>query len=208
MAHLRWSRVCLCQVDGVVLRFAGVDCESTTWSTSSGAGLRLVPVSAWPPSRGGDGRRGSASTARAGDNGRACDGRRDARLGQATRSEAPLSSETRYLGGRSRTGRLTRHGPGGGTCQGTVPTALICALESASLEDVVRNAVSLGGDADTLAAIAGAIGEAPHGLPEGLVRTARERYPWNVEGIMGALDALYERENPDEGPESTTDQRS
>ena len=37
------------------------------------------------------------------------------------------------------------------TCQGTVPTALICALESASLEDAVRNAVSLGGDADTLA---------------------------------------------------------
>lgn len=42
------------------------------------------------------------------------------------------------------------------TCQGTVPTALICALESTSLEEAVRNAVSLGGDADTLAAIAGA----------------------------------------------------
>ena len=34
------------------------------------------------------------------------------------------------------------------TCQGTVPTALVCALESTSLEDAVRNAVSLGGDAD------------------------------------------------------------
>ena len=76
------------------------------------------------------------------------------------------------------------------TCQGTVPTALICALESTSLEDAVRNAVSLGGDADTLAAIAGAIGEALHGLPEGLVRTARERYLQNAEDITGALDAL------------------
>ena len=79
------------------------------------------------------------------------------------------------------------------TCQGTVPTALICALESTSLEDAVRNAVSLGGDADTLAAIAGAVGEALHGLDEGLVRIARERYLGNAEDITAALDALYER---------------
>ena len=78
------------------------------------------------------------------------------------------------------------------TCQGTVPTALICALESTSLEDAVRNAVSLGGDADTLAAIAGAVGEAMHGLPEGLVRTARERYLREAEDITATLDALYE----------------
>ena len=79
------------------------------------------------------------------------------------------------------------------TCQGTVPTALICALESTSLEDAVRNTVSLGGDADTLAAIAGAVGEALHGLPEGLVETARERYLQVAEDITGALDALYEQ---------------
>ena len=79
------------------------------------------------------------------------------------------------------------------TCQGTVPTALICALESTSLEDAVRNAVSLGGDADTLAAIAGAVGEALHGLPEGLVETVRGRYLQNAEDITGAIDTLYER---------------
>ena len=79
------------------------------------------------------------------------------------------------------------------TCQGTVPTALTCALESTSLEDAVRNAVSLGGDADTLAAIAGAVGEALHGMPEGLVETVRERYLQDAEDITGALDALYER---------------
>ena len=90
------------------------------------------------------------------------------------------------------------------TCQGTVPTALVCALESTNLEDAVRNAVSLGGDADTLAAIAGAVGEALHGLDEGLVQIARERYLQDAEDIMGALDALYERENPDEGPKSRT----
>ena len=84
------------------------------------------------------------------------------------------------------------------TCQGTVPTALICAFESASLEDAVRNAVSLGGDADTLAAIAGAVGEALHGLPEGLVRTARERYLQDAEDISTTLDALYKREKYEE----------
>ena len=62
------------------------------------------------------------------------------------------------------------------TCQGTVPTALTCALESTSLEEAVRNAVSLGGDADTLAAIAGAVGEALHGLPERLVEVTKARY--------------------------------
>ena len=77
------------------------------------------------------------------------------------------------------------------TCQGTVPTALVCALESTSLEDAVRNAVSLGGDADTLAAIAGALGEALHGLPGELVETVKTRYLQGAEDITGALDALY-----------------
>ena len=81
------------------------------------------------------------------------------------------------------------------TCQGTVPTALVCALESTSLEDAVRNAVSLGGDADTLAAIAGAVAEAMHGLDEELVRDARERYLQGAEDITTTLDALYERTN-------------
>ena len=51
------------------------------------------------------------------------------------------------------------------TCQGSVPEALICALESTSYEDAVRNAVSLGGDSDTLAAIAGSVAEALWGMP-------------------------------------------
>lgn len=48
------------------------------------------------------------------------------------------------------------------TCQGRVPPGLICTLESTSLEDSARIAVSLGGDADTLAAIAGAVGQVLH----------------------------------------------
>jgi len=49
------------------------------------------------------------------------------------------------------------------SCQGTVPLALVAFLESSDYEDAVRKAVSLGGDADTLACIAGAVAEAHYG---------------------------------------------
>jgi len=53
------------------------------------------------------------------------------------------------------------------SCQGTVPEALIAFLDSESYEDAVRNAVSLGGDSDTLACITGGIAEAFYGsVPE------------------------------------------
>jgi len=58
------------------------------------------------------------------------------------------------------------------TCQGTVPAAAIAFLESVDCEDAIRNAVSLGGDADTLACIAGAMAEAFYG---GVPRDIRER---------------------------------
>lgn len=52
------------------------------------------------------------------------------------------------------------------TCQGTVPEAIEAFLESASFEDAIRNAISLGGDSDTLAAITGGIAEAYYGIPK------------------------------------------
>lgn len=51
------------------------------------------------------------------------------------------------------------------TCQGSVPHAIVCFLDSTDYEDAVRNAVSLGGDGDTIACMAGAIAEAFYGLP-------------------------------------------
>ncbi len=57
------------------------------------------------------------------------------------------------------------------SCQGTVPAAIVALLDSASYEDAVRNAISLGGDSDTLACIAGAIAEAYYGpVPANLAR--------------------------------------
>lgn len=49
------------------------------------------------------------------------------------------------------------------SCQGSVPQSLIAFLESSSFEDAIRNAISLGGDADTMACIAGAIAEPFYG---------------------------------------------
>lgn len=52
------------------------------------------------------------------------------------------------------------------TCQETVPQAIIAFLESTDFEDAIRNAISLGGDSDTLAAITGSIAEAAYGIPD------------------------------------------
>lgn len=60
------------------------------------------------------------------------------------------------------------------SCQGSVPEAIIAFLESTSYEDAVRNAISLGGDSDTLACIAGGIAEAFYGgVPEHIATKAR-----------------------------------
>ncbi len=78
------------------------------------------------------------------------------------------------------------------TCQRTVPEAITCALESVSFENAVRNAVSLGGDADTLAAIAGPIAEALHGIPRELVATAIHAHLSNAPDIVEMMERLYE----------------
>jgi len=52
------------------------------------------------------------------------------------------------------------------TCQGSVPEAIRCFLEADGFEDAIRNAISIGGDSDTLAAITGSIAEAKWGVPE------------------------------------------
>jgi len=58
------------------------------------------------------------------------------------------------------------------SCQGTVPQAIMAFLESVSFEDAIRNAISIGGDSDTLAAITGSIAEAYYGVPLDLKRKA------------------------------------
>lgn len=78
------------------------------------------------------------------------------------------------------------------TCQGTVPQAITCALESVSFEDAIRNAVSLGGDADTLAAIAGPIAEVLHGIPATIKQRAESRYLANAPDILEVMREMYQ----------------
>lgn len=52
------------------------------------------------------------------------------------------------------------------SCQNTVPQAITAFLESTDFEGAIRNAISLGGDSDTLAAITGGIAQAAYGVPQ------------------------------------------
>jgi len=64
------------------------------------------------------------------------------------------------------------------SCQGTVPEAIICFLDSDSYEDSIRNAVSLGGDSDTIACITGGIAEAFYkNIPDHIERDIRKILP-------------------------------
>ena len=72
------------------------------------------------------------------------------------------------------------------SCQGSVPESLIAFLESADYESAVRNAISLGGDADTMACIAGGIAHAFYGsVPEPIAGEVRTRLP---DGLLDVLD--------------------
>lgn len=78
------------------------------------------------------------------------------------------------------------------TCQGSVPEAITAFLESDGLEHAIRLAVSLGGDADTQAAIAGGIAEAYHGdIPSGFAREAFERMPGEFKETVLEFRARY-----------------
>jgi ADP-ribosylglycohydrolase len=78
------------------------------------------------------------------------------------------------------------------SCQGSVPQSIIAFLESHSYEDAVRNAISLGGDADTMACIAGGIAEAFYGgVPEQISKQAFDLLDERLQGIVGQFNAKY-----------------
>lgn len=77
------------------------------------------------------------------------------------------------------------------SCQGTVPPAMIAFLESADYEDAIRKAISLGGDADTLACITGGIAEAFYGtIPAHIAQAARQRLP---QAFIEIIDQFYQK---------------
>lgn len=66
------------------------------------------------------------------------------------------------------------------TCQGSVPQAIACFLEAENFEDAIRNAISLGGDGDTQAAMAGAIAEAYYGIPDMMKKQVFDFFDENI----------------------------
>ena len=66
-------------------------------------------------------------------------------------------------------------------CMHTVPEAITAFLEAEDFEDAIRNAVSIGGDTDTVAAITGSMAEAYFGIPEELKKECIDRIPRGFE---------------------------
>lgn len=76
------------------------------------------------------------------------------------------------------------------TCQGSVPHALISFLEGESFEDAIRNAVSIGGDSDTIGAMAGSIAEAYYGVSVELEDEAIEYLTNDLKSIYFAFNLI------------------
>ena len=74
------------------------------------------------------------------------------------------------------------------SCQQTVPEAITAFLEGENFEDVIRTAVSLGGDCDTLTAIAGSIAEGFYGVPEALKEECRLRLSDDMRAVLERFD--------------------
>ena len=70
------------------------------------------------------------------------------------------------------------------SCQESVPESIIAFLEGTDFEDVIRTAVSIGGDSDTIADMAGAVAEAFYGVPEKLKQECRDRLPEELREIL------------------------
>ena len=75
---------------------------------------------------------------------------------------------------------------------GTVPPAVVAAIEADSWETAVRTAVGLGGDTDTLACIAGAVAEAIHGLPSEIAKIARGYLTDDLSDVMARFETAVE----------------
>ncbi len=70
------------------------------------------------------------------------------------------------------------------SCQGSVPQAFAALFESSGFEDAIRNAISIGGDSDTIAAITGGMAEAYYGVPEDIRKQAMGFLDDDLSGIL------------------------
>ena len=76
------------------------------------------------------------------------------------------------------------------SCQQTVPEAITAFLESTDFEDAIRNAVSLGGDCDTLTCITGSLAEAYYGVPADMVAECERRLPEELLAVLKRFEEI------------------
>ena len=76
------------------------------------------------------------------------------------------------------------------TCMDSLPKALRAFMDGTSYEDVVRNAISLGGDTDTLGAISGAMAEGLYGVPDELKKECKARIPKDMRKVLERFEEL------------------
>lgn len=74
------------------------------------------------------------------------------------------------------------------SCQGSVPEAITCFLESTDFEDAIRKAISIGGDSDTIGCITGSIAEAYYGIDDSLAKNTKEKL---TSEMLEIVDEFY-----------------
>ena len=79
----------------------------------------------------------------------------------------------------------------GNTCPRTVPFAIKAFLESSSFEDTIRTAISLGGDTDTLAAMAGSIAGLYYGIPDAIAQKTQTYLDPYLSGVLRQFEETY-----------------
>ena len=77
------------------------------------------------------------------------------------------------------------------SCQGTVPQALQAFFEFTDFEDAIRNAISIGGDSDTVAAICGGVAQAYYGIPTDIRKQAMSFLDTKLLGILTSFEEKY-----------------
>ena len=77
------------------------------------------------------------------------------------------------------------------SCQGSVPQALEAFFESTGFEDAIRNAISIGGDSDTIAAITGGIAQAYYGIPDDIREHALKFLDDTQKEILTAFEERF-----------------
>ena len=80
-----------------------------------------------------------------------------------------------------------------GICQETVPQAIVAFLDGSDFEDSIRNAISIGGDSDTLGCITGSIAEAYYGIPKDLYAKGLEFLTPHFKSVVKEFEEIYGR---------------